>query len=50
MCITILDAMRIQDYVFGGNRLQDNIDASELVEKVLNEWPIEVFQREVVCF
>lgn len=46
MIITILNAMGIQDYIFGSNKLKDNIGASELVHTALNCWPIEVLQKE----
>ena len=46
MIITILDAMGIQDYIFGSNKLKDNIGASELVYMALNCLPIEVLQTK----
>ncbi len=44
--ITILNAMGIQDYIFGSNKLTDNIGASELVYSALCCLPVEVLQKE----
>ena len=41
MVITVFDAMGIQEYLFGSNRLAENIGASYLVEQALNDWPLE---------
>lgn len=41
MVITIFDALGIQGYLFGSNRLADNIGASFLVNRALTTWPIE---------
>ncbi len=41
MVITIFDALGIQDYLFGSNRLADNIGASFLVNRALTTWPLE---------
>ena len=46
MIITVLDAIGIQDYIFGSNKLKDNIGASGLVYMALNCWPIETLQKE----
>ncbi|MBI4492000.1 MAG: hypothetical protein HY690_04335 [Chloroflexi bacterium] len=35
-CLALLDCSGIQDYVFGSNRLADNVGASYLVEAALN--------------
>ena len=40
MIITIFDAQGIQDYLFGSNRLAENIGASFLVNQALEEWPL----------
>jgi hypothetical protein len=47
MILTILDAIGIQDYVFGSNKLKDNIGGSALVECALSRWPIDVARA---CF
>lgn len=44
MIVTILDAGGIQGYVFGSNKLKDNIGASHLVNEALNSWPLEILQ------
>ena len=36
--LTILDITGIQDYIFGSNRLRENIGASFLVEQVTSQW------------
>jgi hypothetical protein len=41
MVITIFDAMGIQEYLFGSNRLAENIGASYLVNQALNDWLLE---------
>ena len=41
MIITVFDARRIQTYLFGSNRLAENIGASYLVNQALHEWPLE---------
>jgi hypothetical protein len=39
--ITALDTIGIQRYIFGSNRLQENIGASELVRLATEEWALE---------
>lgn len=39
--LTMLDSSGIQDYVFGSNRLQENIGASELVYRSTTLWAFE---------
>lgn len=39
--LTVLDTTQIQRYVFGSNRLQENIGASELVELATHQWAYE---------
>lgn len=41
MVITIFDALGIQDYLFGSNRLADNIGASFLVNQAMTTWPLD---------
>lgn len=36
--VTVLDTMGIQPYIFGSNRLRENIGASYLVSQVTNHW------------
>ncbi len=45
MYLTILDATGIQDFVFGSNKLTNNIGGSELVELALNTWPQEIIRN-----
>lgn len=40
MFITIFDGLGIQEYLFGSNRLAENIGASYLVESALTHWPL----------
>lgn len=39
--LTILDTMAIQSYIFGSNRLRENIGASELVKQATEDWAYE---------
>ena len=39
--VTVVDTTQIQDYVFGSNRLQENIGASELVRLATGEWALK---------
>ena len=41
MVITVFDARRIQEYIFGSNRLIENIGASYLVSQALNDLPLK---------
>lgn len=45
MILTILDARGVQSYIYGSNRLRDNIGASELVHQALSVWPCEELRR-----
>ena len=36
--LTAIDTTRIQDYIFGSNRLAENIGGSELVEMATHQW------------
>jgi hypothetical protein len=38
LTVTVLDTSGIQDYVFGSNRLRENIGASYLVSQATNQW------------
>lgn len=44
LTITVLDTTGIQDYVFGSNRLRENIGASYLVSQATKEWAEEALQ------
>lgn len=44
--LTILDTPSIQNYIFGSNRLRENIGASELVWRATARWPLETLQGE----
>jgi len=36
--LTIVDTTSIQNYIFGSNRLKENIGASELVKQATQNW------------
>ncbi|MBE9096202.1 hypothetical protein [Tychonema sp. LEGE 07203] len=44
LTVTVLDTTEIQDYVFGSNRLGENIGASYLVSQATKEWAEEALQ------
>jgi len=44
--LTMLDASGIQRYIFGSNRLQENIDASEIVYRATTLWAFEALNEE----
>jgi len=39
--LTAIDTTQIQGYIFGSNRLQENIGGSELVEMATRQWVYE---------
>ena len=41
MYVTVVEAVKIQSYVFGSNRLRENIGASHLVWQATELWPFE---------
>ncbi len=43
--LVIVDTARIQPYIFGSNRLRENIGASYLVSQVTGEWAFEEVQK-----
>lgn len=43
--LTVLDTPGIQRYIFGSNRLRENIGASELVRRATSLWPLEILQQ-----
>lgn len=44
LTVTVLDTTGIQDYVFGSNRLRENIGASYLVSQATKEWAKKALQ------
>ena len=45
LTLTVLDVTSIQQYIFGSNRLQENIGASELVHRATHQWAFENLPR-----
>lgn len=43
--LTVLDTPGIQPYIFGSNRLRENIGASELVRLATGQWALELLQE-----
>lgn len=43
--VTVVDTTGIQPYIFGSNRLQENIGASELVRLATSEWALNEVER-----
>ena len=43
--LTVLDTPGIQPYIFGSNRLRENIGASELVRRATEQWPLETLRK-----
>lgn len=46
--LTLVDLSGIQDYVFGSNRLAENVGASALVEQATHQWPLTLAQTIAV--
>lgn len=44
---TMLDTTGIQPYIFGSNRMRENVGASALVEQAIRVWPLEVIQNDL---
>ncbi len=42
--LTVLDTPGIQSYIFGSNRLRENIGASELVRRATEVWPLALLK------
>jgi len=42
--LTVLDTPGIQSYIFGSNRLRENIGGSELVRRATEQWPLEILK------
>ncbi len=48
MYVTVVEAVKIQSYVFGSNRLRENIGASYLVWAATERWPFEVLKESQI--
>ena len=44
LVVTVLDTTGIQPYIFGSNRLRENVGASYLVSQATDEWVKEVLK------
>jgi hypothetical protein len=44
LVVTVLDTTGIQPYIFGSNRLRENVGASYLVSQTKDEWVKEVLK------
>ena len=44
LIVTVLDTTGIQPYIFGSNRLRENVGASYLVSQATDEWVKEVLK------
>ena len=47
MELLILDTTKIQSYIFGSNKLQENLGASFLVAQATSKWVVEVLATEL---
>lgn len=43
--LTVVDTASIQPYIFGSNRLRENIGASYLVHQATHTWPLELLPK-----
>lgn len=43
--LTTLDMTGIQPYIFGSNRMRENVGASALVEQAIQLWPLQILQE-----
>jgi len=43
--LTVLDTPGIQSYIFGSNRLRENIGGSEVVRRATGQWPLEILKE-----
>lgn len=43
--LTALDMTGIQPYIFGSNRMRENVGASALVEQAIQLWPLEILAK-----
>lgn len=47
--LTVLDTTGIQSYIFGSNRLRENIGASHLVTQATKDWVVETLDKLGIC-
>jgi len=45
--LTTIDTTGIQNYIFGSNRLRENVGASALVEQATADWVLEIIEKLV---
>ncbi len=45
MWLVVVDTMQIQPYIFGSNRLRENIGASYLVDAATGDWAFEAVKE-----
>ncbi|CAN5550379.1 hypothetical protein BH10CHL1_BH10CHL1_32930 [soil metagenome] len=43
--LTLIDTTSIQNYIFGSNRVRENIGASALVEQATRDWPCAILRE-----
>ncbi len=48
--LTMLDSSGIQKYIFGSNRLQENIGASELVYRATTLWAFDALDETKLAY
>lgn len=48
--LSVIDTTGIQDYIFGSNRLAENIGASQLVEMATDKWVKELVTSEDIVY
>jgi hypothetical protein len=46
--LTILDTTGIQNYIFGSNRLKENVGASEMVKRATEDWVYEALLAPII--
>jgi hypothetical protein len=47
MWLVVVDTMQIQPYIFGSNRLRENVGASYLVDAATRDWAFEAVKAAV---
>lgn len=47
LTVTVLDTTGIQAYIFGGNRLRENVGASYLVAQATGAWVEDILEKEL---
>ncbi len=45
MWLVVVDTMQIQPYIFGSNRLRENVGASYLVDAATRDWAFEAVEK-----